>query len=135
MLMRLKSKANFFRAKVAQNIEQLIFSRPCLSPVESRIFNQMESDGGAVTSLRELSLEFNEDHKTEIAALFADISPAEKGRRKQYAQQASLEQIAAVPVVLLWGLNESLLKIVGAYLRQAPRFRGVVARIDRADGI
>lgn len=135
MFSRLYAKANYLQARVAQSVERLRFSIPELSEVEARIVAALESDGATVTCLDDLELPFSSEMNAATARLFSAIPSVEEGRRKQYVRHATPDQITEQPELLLWGLNERLLNIVGAYLHQRPRYRGVVARIDCANGV
>lgn len=108
---------------------------PQLNDFDQRIVDALERDGAVVTSLTELaadglSSEFDLQAASDVLAnpqLIIDYP-------KDYMQQASLEQLASVPQIIRWGLEERFLAIAQNYIGLPAAYRGLVLRRDLADG-
>ena len=135
-LAQLKIFARRLQAHALQALDRARFDGPLLNPIERRAVQTLEEIGVFVTSLNELGIPFNETMEEELRTLIPEIDAAPKkpGERKLFARVSSPEIIDRCPRVISFGLEETLLNIVEGYLRMQVHYRGVLARIDDADG-
>jgi len=108
---------------------------PSLNTFDQGIVDALERDGGARTSLSELaanglSLDF------DMNAASGVLSNPKRSFRfpKDYVREASLAQLASVPQLIKWGLEERFLAIAENYIGLPAAYRGLVLRRDFADG-
>lgn len=110
---------------------------PELSPVESRIVQELKREGVSVTSLAELAIDGTTEMVvagTEIshALATAAIRPYHFSGRK--AVSVDIASTANYRAIFTWGLNISLLRITERYLDLPPAYDGPKVAYTPADG-
>ena len=109
---------------------------PPLNAFDQAIVEALEQDGGAITSLAELGAggEFSDfDTRAAFDMLAGPKKTADYP--KDFFQEASLAQLACVPQLIKWGLEERFLAIAHNYFGLPAAYRGLILRRDFADGI
>ena len=108
---------------------------PLLHPFENSILDGLKRDGGVITSLKELYAEGIASNFDINSAKNMAANPKRGAEsNKDYVLSASLEQLASVPHLIKWGLEERLLAIAQNYFGLPVAYRGLILRRDFADG-
>lgn len=118
-----------YYARKKQHRERL----PKISTFEREIVAQLEETGVCVTHLNELNCHNTKqfwDSCSSIMSTLINTIPTEKDR---YFIKATGKHITEYPDLFLWGLNESLLKIVENYLSLPVAYHSVYVRRDLAN--
>jgi len=108
-----------------------------LSPTEAAVVDGLRRDGVFVTTVENLGITHADDVPIlEVGARIADILAhrvATLNQPRPAAIPTQTGDLLAHPLIYRWGLHETLLRIVEAYLRQPVAYDGPVAVYTEAN--
>jgi hypothetical protein len=119
------------KAKTSR-ISQFSKKLPVLNDFESRVVAGLQKYGTYITSLEELAA--NKIDSTELIQAAEQVMPtinfSKENNIYNFIARASEQDFINHPIIPLWGLNESLIKIATNYIGLQVAYRGLLFRKD-----
>jgi hypothetical protein len=115
-------------AEYAKNI-------PSISPKDQNLITTLKNKGVAMTSLRKLGIDATAEMLQTASELSSEIGNTSENIQDGYVIHAPTEQMINHPEILLWGLEERILRIAESYLGLPVAYQGAYLRRDIANQV